>query len=195
MFYLLRLGSDPQGRLLVRAQRGDENAFGALYDQLYPRVWRFVWRRTHHRQDAEDVVSRTFHRVLEMLQEIDPRRGSAVGFVLAIARNILIDDARARRPTVPLEELKDVLIGEASPHADFEREEDRRAVRAELARLDPQGRDLLLLRFADGLRHSEIAAMLGISEAAARQRCSRALNTVARALQERSAPSTKMVTR
>src|SRR3954470_5686911 len=91
-------------KLLLRAAGGDREAFRALYEDLYDPVARFVGRRVRHREDAEDVVSRTFERLLLKLESFDERRGGALPFALAIARNILVDDLRAHRRGAPLEE-------------------------------------------------------------------------------------------
>src|SRR4051812_30463640 len=89
-------------RWIRRAQRGDRDAFRALYGELYPLVAGFVSRRLANREDAEDLVSRVFHRLLERLSDFDPSRGSAAVFVLAIARNAVIDHLRTSHPAAAL---------------------------------------------------------------------------------------------
>src|SRR3954466_957859 len=100
----MRIFRPPTDKLLLRAAGGDREAFRALYADLYDPVARFVGRPGRDRQDAEDVVSRPFERLLLRLESYDERRGGALPFALAIARNVLVDDLRAKRPGVPLEE-------------------------------------------------------------------------------------------
>jgi len=174
---------DPLLGLLERARAGDEQAFTALYDALYPRVWTFVTRRTRTRDEAEEVVSRAFHKLVERLAEVEARQGGALPFVLACARNLLIDDARARRANLSLEDAGAALLSEArSPLGELLREEELRRLREELDRLPAEARELLALRYGDGLEHGEIAALLGLSVAAVRQRASRTLRTLRQAL-------------
>ncbi|MFL5437668.1 MAG: RNA polymerase sigma factor, partial [Myxococcales bacterium] len=85
----MRLFRPATDKLLVRAAHGEREAFRALYAELYDPVARFVGRRVRHREDAEDVVSRTFERLLLRLESYDERRGGALPFALAIARNVL----------------------------------------------------------------------------------------------------------
>src|SRR4051812_49706714 len=71
----MRIFRPPTDKLLLRAAGGDREAFRALYADLYDPVARFVGRRVRHREDAEDVVSRTFERLLLRLESYDERRG------------------------------------------------------------------------------------------------------------------------
>lgn len=172
-------------RLAARAAGGDQRAFVALYRDLYPTLARFVARRAACPSDAEEVVARAFHRLLEALPRLDPARGTVLGFTLAIARNALADEARARRaggrePLGP-EALE---RSDGRPGADDRLLERERllAVARLLDGLPAETRELLELRFGDGLRHAEIAALTGASEAAVKQRVSRAVRELRAAL-------------
>jgi RNA polymerase sigma-70 factor (ECF subfamily) len=165
-------------RLLLRARRGEREAFRALYADLYDPVARFVGRRVHKREDADDVVSRTFERLLLKLEAFDEERGGALPFALAIARNLLLDDLRAQRPGVPLEEAAAQLIETRTPLAELLRNEELRVARERLEALAPEVRELLMLRYGDGLSTVEIGQLLGVSTAAVRQRLSRAVRSL-----------------
>jgi RNA polymerase sigma-70 factor, ECF subfamily len=162
-------------RLVVRAQRGDREAFRALYQALYPAVSGYVRRRVQRPADAEDVIGQVFFRLLEGLARIDPRKGSVLAYALSAARHALVDQARGRAGHVPEEEAAALVDGATSALEQLVQSEEAARVRAELALLPPQTRELLVLRYADGLRYAEIAQMLGLGEAAVRQRTSRAV--------------------
>src|SRR4051794_15419183 len=93
-----------QARLLRRAQRGDRDAFRALYRALQPEVYRFVARRLARRPDVEDVVAQVFTSVLEALPRIDPRKGTLFAYVIGCARRAVIDQLR-RPDSVPVDAL------------------------------------------------------------------------------------------
>ncbi len=162
-------------RQVVRAQRGDREAFRDLYRALYGLVSRYVRRRVASPADAEDLVGQVFFRLLESLGRIDSRRGSVLTYALSMARNALIDEARGRVGQVPEEAAAAIPDAGAGPLERLLGEEDTARVRAELARLPAETRELLLLRFGDGLRFAEVAQLMGLSEAAVRQRTSRAV--------------------
>lgn len=175
-------------RLATRAARGDRAAFVALYRALYPPVARWVSRRAATSGDAEDVVAQVFHRLLEALPRLDPARGTPLAFALGIARNALTDEARRRAvrggDPGPLDDAGAALADRApGAEAGLLERERLEAVARLLDGLPAETRRLLELRFGDGLRHAEIAALTGASEAAVKQRLSRALRALRAAAQ------------
>jgi RNA polymerase sigma-70 factor (ECF subfamily) len=162
-------------RLLVRSQRGDREAFRDLYRALYGPVSRYLRRRVPRAADAEELVGQVFFRLLESLDRIDPRKGTVLVYALSMARNALVDEARRRAGLVPEEAAAAVPDSGAGPLERLMGDEDLMKVRSELAKLPAETRELLMLRFGDGLRFAEIAQVLGLSEAAVRQRTSRAV--------------------
>jgi RNA polymerase sigma-70 factor (ECF subfamily) len=178
------LRDELHARRLARARDGDGEAFRALYRDLYPEVARFVARRVRARADAEDLTARVFVALVERLGDYDRSRGSVRGWLLAIARNAIVDHFRAARPGAA-EELDVLPSDEGGPLEGLLQREQLGQLAAVVRDLPPDTRELLALRFADGLRHREIAAVLGLQEAAVKQRVSRAL----RDLRARLSPS------
>ena len=162
-------------RLVARGQRGDREAFRELYRALYGPVSRYLRRRVSSPADAEELLGQVFFRLLETLDRIDPRKGNVLVYTLAMARNALVDEARGRAGQVPEEAAAAVPDTGLGPLERLLGEEDVARVRAELARLPPETRELLMMRFGDGLRFAEMAQVMGLSEAAVRQRTSRAV--------------------
>jgi RNA polymerase sigma-70 factor (ECF subfamily) len=162
-------------RLVARSQRGDREAFRELYRALYPAVSRYLRRRVSNAADAEELVGQVFFRLLESLERLESRRGSVLAYTLSMARNALVDEARRRAGMVPEEAAVAVADTRAGPLEHLLGSEDTERVRAELARLPAETRELLMLRFGDGLRFAEVAQVMGLSEAAVRQRTSRAV--------------------
>jgi RNA polymerase sigma-70 factor (ECF subfamily) len=163
-------------RLARRAAAGDRTAFVALYRDLYPEVARFVGRRAGSAADAEDAVAQTFHRLLEALPRLEASRGSVLGYALATARNALADQGRDRRAGPG--EVSEPVDVHPGPLELLESRRDQAALAEVVAALPPESRQLLELRFGDGLRHAEIAALTGAREAAVKQRLSRLLRSL-----------------
>lgn len=181
------LRDELHARRLARAREGDGEAFRALYRDLYPDVARFVARRVRARADAEDLTARVFVVFVERLGDYDRARGSVRAWLLTVARNAIIDHFRRTRPTGGLDGLLDALPCDgAGPLDGLLAREQLGRLAAVVRDLEPEARELLALRFADGLRHREIAAVLGLQEAAVKQRVSRTL----RDLRARLAPVT-----
>jgi RNA polymerase sigma-70 factor (ECF subfamily) len=176
MSFLWPSRDDRQTDLLEAALRGNRNAFRTLYRELYGPVTSFVGRRMRHLQDAEDVVAIVFHKFLERLGDYDAKRGTVRMFVFAIARTAVIDWLRAVRHDVPVDELAGSMMDSGeSPLETLVRGERIGQVRQALLEISASSREVLVLRYGDGLTHAEIAELLGIRLDAVKQRASRAL--------------------
>ena len=150
-----------------------------LFGALHPPVYAYFASRTSCQADAEDLTSQVFTRVVERLGRYDRAKGGPRAWALAIARNMLIDYYRARRQHAPLSEVEAVLSDcRWSPEPSGDERLDR--VRAALLRYPPQVREMFALRFGDGLRNQEIAVVLGMTQAAVKQRFSRTLRELRR---------------
>ncbi|MEP6871380.1 MAG: sigma-70 family RNA polymerase sigma factor, partial [Anaerolineaceae bacterium] len=82
---------------LIRAARTDSDAFGQLYDQTAPSVYRFAFSlvRDHHR--AEDLVSETFRRAIDRLRSYEDNGRPFHAWLFTITRNLAIDGTRRSR--------------------------------------------------------------------------------------------------
>src|SRR3954449_1358259 len=128
-----------------------------LFRAHWPTVVGYLTRRTGDRVLAEELAQETFARATAAF--LGWRGGSPVAWLLAIARNVLIDHHRRGRRLVPLEEA--LLPAQAFPDSGVE-------VRDLLDRLPPNARRLLELAYLDGFTHAEIGAMTGQTPAAVR---------------------------
>lgn len=171
-------------RRALAARGGDAAAMRSLYRELHPEVARFVGRRIRSRADAEDLVSRVFFTLVERLGDFDPARGSLRAWVLRIARNAVIDHVRGRRIHVDVDAIGELLPGDGDPLGALLERERLGDLVGQLGAQPPEIQEMLALRYGDGLRHKEIAELLGLSEAAVKQRMSRAI----RALRSRLHP-------
>jgi RNA polymerase sigma-70 factor (ECF subfamily) len=185
-----RLRDGRHGLWLRLARRGNEDAFRRLYRELYDPVAGYIAARAGNVQDAEDLTGAVFHRFLDRLDRFEPGRGSVMTWILAMARTAVIDHHRrqnahgaARRRSVPVEELADVLAADqADPLGSLIRDENLRQVRRLLHREPAEVREMFALRFGEGLRVREVAAVMDLGEAAVKQRFARTLRKIRREL-------------
>lgn len=168
--------------LLVRQAQADATAFATLYERYQPRIYNFLYARTHDADEAADLTQTVFLRALAALPSYQPRGLPFAAWLFRIARNTAADAQRRRqrRPSAALPpEVVDRRAGEIS--AAIERREALQRLDALLAGIDASQRELLALRFAGGLKAHEIAAIVGKSEAAVKKQLSRTIHK----LQER----------
>lgn len=162
--------------LIRQAQNGDTEAFGQLYEQYAPAVFRFLYAHLEDRLDAEDLTEEAFLRVWQALPGFQEQGAPFGGFVFRVARNALYDHYRRnrRRPTTSLaQDWQDDL--QPDPAVSVPERLERRAVRAVLAALSDDHRQVLSLRFLAGLSPDETAAAMGRSAGAIRVLQHRAL--------------------
>lgn len=94
--------------------------FGETYEEELPRVYGYVAYQVNSREEAEDLTQQTFERALTHWGEFDDRRATITTWLLAIARNLVVDHfrARARRPPiVSLDELSETQL-DSTGHSD-----------------------------------------------------------------------------
>jgi RNA polymerase sigma-70 factor (ECF subfamily) len=148
--------------------------FADIYDQQIGSVYGFFAYRVRCRNDAEDLTQRTFERALKAWSRFDPERASVGAWLLAIARNLLIDHYRADTSPrqQPLEEVEEEKLGSEEPASDLGI--DPELARA-LAALSPRDREIVALRFGGDLNGPEIAELTDLSLANVQQILSRSL--------------------
>ena len=166
-------------RLVRRAQRGDARAFSALFSALHPVVYGYLAARVRVKADAEDLTAVTLHRFARRLARYDAARGGVRAWVMTIARNALIDHVRKTRRTDVAPLAGEHLLADLRFAPDGGEADPRLAqIREALAEHPPTTREMFALRYGDGLTIAEIAAVLDMSEAAAKQRFSRTIRAL-----------------
>jgi RNA polymerase sigma-70 factor, ECF subfamily len=137
--------------------------FSELYERTFPRVYAYVASLLRDRSAAEDVTAQAFERAYRKRRSYRPGRGSMDAWLFGIARNAALDELRRRKRRAVLQVDPEDTDARA-PEDHVELAVRREAVRAALASLDGQERDLIALKFAGGLSNGEIARVLRMSE-------------------------------
>jgi RNA polymerase sigma-70 factor (ECF subfamily) len=165
------LAGAPDAEVAYHAGRSVEAAAQELVRRYERPVFNLIERLVHERAVAEELTQDTFLKVFRKLQTFDARlRFSA--WILRIAHNTTIDHLRRHRPaTVSLDFKSDEdasTLGERLPdeHAlppdeAFALQRTAITVDAALGRLRPEYREVLVLRYQEGLEYEEIAQVLG----------------------------------
>jgi len=162
---------------IAACQAGDLSPFDQLYQSYVRPIYAYLYRRTFHRETAEDLTSVTFIKALERIRTYDASRGTFSMWLYRIARNTLTDHLRTRKQTVDIEDVLG-LAAQDDPHADAARSADREKLRKALATLDPVKREIVLLRVWEDLSYKDIAAIVGKSEGNCKVIFSRAMDAL-----------------
>ncbi len=168
--------------LVRRAQEGDRAALGAIYDQLAGRVYRFALFRVGSRADAEDLMQRTFLKMIESLPRYQSRGIPFEAWFFRLARNTVIDHLRGRRPHQRLETVVEVESSRPGPEETAELAGEFRRLEAALQELTPVQQEVIGYRFMAGLSSRDIGLIIGKREGSVRALQFRALATLRRSL-------------
>lgn len=157
--------------LAVAAQRGSESAFRELVERYHRPVYSLLMRIVRQSETAEDLAQESFVKAWKALARFDPERRFS-SWLFKIAHNSALDSLRRQGlETVSL----DAPIGDSeeapempadpsaeNPLARLVARDSGRALEAAIGELRPQYREILLLRFQEGLAYEEIADVLSI---------------------------------
>lgn len=154
----------PSDAELIRAVAGrDREAFGRLFDRYAVRIKAFMLRAGAAEPDADEIAQDVMVSIWRRADSFDPDRAAASTWIFAIARNRRID--MLRRTARPAPDPADPLF-QPDPEPDgmarVSLAEREALVRASLATLAPEQREILRMAFYDGLSHGEIAAATGL---------------------------------
>lgn len=170
--------------LVEQARRGDDAAFGVLFQRTADDVGRYIAAILRDRDRAEDAVAETYLAAWRQLPKLrEPDRFEA--WLFRIAHNRAVDALRAPQ-TEPLPDT-DLPGADAGPETTVLAQERIDHLRDALVRLPEDQREIITLRYLRGASHAEIAQQLGKSEGASRVALHRAVESLRRALAEQDA--------
>lgn len=146
--------------LLVHAGRGDQQAFAALYQRTSSKLFGVCLRMLGERHEAEEVLQETYITVWRRAAGFDATRGSAITWLVTLARNKAIDRLRQHRER-PLGDpllLEEIADTRPTPPADTETSQERERLQRCLDALEPSQRRAVREAFFTGATYNELAA-------------------------------------
>jgi RNA polymerase sigma-70 factor (ECF subfamily) len=141
-----------------------QRAFAGLFHEHFPRLFRYVDRRSGDPDLAADLAQEAFVRLYRRGSLPDAPEAWLISVAMNLFRNAMSGGRRRREilALVPADQTRgDPAI---SPERHVQANETRRLVRAALDSLPERERDLLLLR-SEGYAYGDLAAALGLNEA------------------------------
>ncbi|GAB3538334.1 sigma-70 family RNA polymerase sigma factor [Arthrobacter tecti] len=146
-------------------------------------IYGFVYNTTRDASVAEDCVQETFVRAWRSRGRYSSERGSERSWLFAIARNVVVDElkARARRPT-PI--TGDRMESETAALIEAGEVDDRIVLYGGLAQLSPEHRAVIVAVQLNGMSYQQLSERSGISVATLRTRMFYGLKALREVLRE-----------
>jgi RNA polymerase sigma-70 factor, ECF subfamily len=192
MASLPRAGDDPGTALILRFQKGDEQAFQELVERFKVPVFNFVWHQIGDPSEAEDIAQNVFVQVYKSAARYEPR-AKFTTWLFTIARNLCLNEFR-RRHRHPVDSIHALQKHSDDPHSEepfqhpdptsrapyaevMERELQEQIFEA-IQQLPENQRSAVILCRYEGLSYEEIAEVLKLSESAIKSLMHRARETL-----------------
>jgi len=151
--------------LIVRARAGDTQAWGDLYREYAPAIFRFCRRAMPTKEDAEDATMEVFMKLREKFTQYDPSR-SFSAWLYKVAANHCWDLLRRRkaRHDKDMEDVEQLPLETLEPNQLEKLIEERSGdeVRKALNTLGTRARMALVMRYYSDMSYDEIADAIGV---------------------------------
>uniref|UniRef100_A0A832DRT8 Sigma-70 family RNA polymerase sigma factor n=1 Tax=candidate division WWE3 bacterium TaxID=2053526 RepID=A0A832DRT8_UNCKA len=153
-------------RAAQKIKSGPNLPFGRLYETYAPRVKKFFLKRIADEELAQDLASRSFEKALAGLDSFRWQGIPFSAWLFRICRNIFFDYLRSERhkKTVSLEETAPLRGNFPTQIEELEQSEENRLLHQALIGLPPREREIVYLKFYEGLTNRAIAALTKLSE-------------------------------
>jgi RNA polymerase sigma-70 factor (ECF subfamily) len=176
--------------LMQLVQDGEARAFEVVFDRHVDAAFSLAYRMCGRRALAEEIVQEAFMSLWRTGARYDRARGSVRSWVLTSVHNRAIDAFRRERATVSRDVHDDgisaTLPASERTEEEVERRTDAQRVRAALARLPADQRQVIELAYFGGFSHTEIAETLGLPPGTVKGRMRLGLSKLRIALGDRA---------
>jgi len=174
--------------LVERAQAGDSEAFGELYDRYVDLVYRYIYYRVGTTQLAEDLTSETFLRALRRISSFTWQGRDVGAWFVTIARNLIADHYKSGRyrlemTTDDIVETGSKLVEDGPENAVLESMQNKVLLEA-VKQLNAEQQECIVLRFLQGLSVAETAQAMNKNDGAIKALQYRAIRSLGRLLPE-----------
>lgn len=160
---------------------GDSDAFDALYHETIDDVFTFVRWQCRDQALAEDVVANVFLKAWKAAASYRQGSRSYRRWLFAIARNEMVDQWRRNKDMLSIDGLE---LADRSTDESERPPVDHATVLSAMAKLTPEQREVVVMRFFSEYSHAEIGRALGKREGAVRAQLLRALRQMRKAMSD-----------
>jgi RNA polymerase sigma-70 factor (ECF subfamily) len=176
--------SEEELKLIRQAKRGNPTAFAEIYDEHYPAIYRYIFFRVGSEAVAEDLAGEVFVRLVEKIDQFTYRGRPLLAWLYTIARNLVADHHRrtGRATMVPLDE--GLVANSVDPEAAASLTLSQRRLAVALQELTEEQRQVVVLKFFEGLDNQTVAMIVDKSVGAVKSLQHRGLAALRRVFEQ-----------
>jgi RNA polymerase sigma factor (sigma-70 family) len=166
-------------KLVEKAADGDLEAFGELYSIYLAPIYRYVSYQVRDKMTAEDIVEEVFVKAWKAIGTCKGKSQTFSAWLYRIAHNHVVNTLRRMNKRVSLESVEmeiETLIEVTNPEQEVEAKLAKQELLEAMTCLSQNQRQVIILKFIEGLDNREIAQILGKKEGAIRVLQMRALS-------------------
>lgn len=151
--------------LIKKAKEREAEAFGLLYDQYLPVIYRFIFLKTGNKAAAEDLAHQVFLNAWQNIENYQSRGFPFSSWLYRIAHNTVVDYFRTEKKHFSLETVKEISTN-SNLEEKIDQKFDLNLIKAAIKELSAEQQSVVIMKFVEELSNKEIAAALGKSEGA-----------------------------
>lgn len=182
-----------EAKLLKQARALDQNALTWVYQNYHSAIYRYIYHHLGEAQTAEDLTSDVFRRLLQALRNGGGPTRQLSAWLYRVAHNLIVDHVRRckHRNHEPLDgALGDRLADSTEgPEHLAARSIVMEHVRGAMLELTEEQRQVVILKFLEGMSNAEVAAITGKTVGAVKALQHRGLETLRAQLVTSQAPA------
>jgi RNA polymerase sigma-70 factor (ECF subfamily) len=168
-------------KLINDAIKGEAEAFGLLYDRYQTQIYRFIYLKVGHREEAEDLTHQVFLKSWQNITEYSFQGFPFSSWLYSVARHQVIDYYRTKKINISLENIAELKI--ENPHSGIiDNNLDIERVKKAIHQLKDEQQDVIILRFIEDLSLQEVASILNKTEGAVKLLQHRAIKNLKKIL-------------
>ena len=168
---------------MAEVSAGQVARLAVLFERHHRALFRYFVSMNGNRETAEDLVQDVFFRMLRYRTSYDPAQ-SFTAWMYQIARNAGVDQARKRRGTEVVdidtfaERRAELVSASPGPEESVSRGQDLALLRRAMGQLPEDKREILVLSRFQGMKHEDIAEVLGCEVGTVKVRVYRAIRAL-----------------
>ena len=167
---------DNEENLIQKAQSGHSDSFGGIYDLHHEKIFRFIYLKVSHKEEAEDLTHQVFLSAWKNIKNYVIKDTPFVSWLYQIARNKVIDHYRSKKNHTPLDSAIENIPDQYNLELITENKIEIEQIKNSLKKLTDEQQDVLIMRFVEDLPIKEVAQSLNKSNGAIKLIQFRAIN-------------------